>query len=115
MANSLIASASVEPVNITGPQVSAPAVSRSAKPCAAGVVSPTMIREGCRLSQSARPSRRNSGENRIASLPCSARIRAVKPTGTVDLTTTVAPGAKRRASEITCSTLAVSKRLVRAS
>ena len=40
---------------------------------------------------------------------CSARIRAVKPTGTVDLITMVASGAIRSTSAMTASTELVSK------
>ena len=46
-----------------------------------------MIREGCRLSVSARPSRRNSGEKTSWSVPSRARAPVTKPTGTVDFTT----------------------------
>ena len=41
------------------------------------VAAPTTIREGYRLSCSARPSRRNSGENRMAAWPYFRRMDSV--------------------------------------
>jgi hypothetical protein len=107
--NSLIASASVEPTIWTGLSCEAvPASSRSAKTLASAVASPTMIRLGYRLSWSAWPSRRNSGEN-STSRPCSLVIRSEKPTGTVDFTTGTACGATSTTVRITDSTDEVSK------
>lgn len=48
---------------------------------ASGPDGETTIRDGCRLSYTARPSRRNSGENRIVRFGCSCCIRLVNPTG----------------------------------
>ena len=48
----------------------------------------------------------------MAAPGCSVRRRSVKPTGIVDLMTTVAPGAWARASVVTFSTVEVSKKLV---
>ncbi len=76
------------------------------------VSEPTTIREGWRLSWSARPSRRNSGLNRIEAPAWASRSVLVYPTGTVDLITTVAAGFAARAALVTRSTVEVSKRSV---
>ena len=110
LANSLIASASVGSVSSTGTSGSSePSSSRSANCLPRALRSPTTIRDGWRLSWSARPSRRNSGLNTIGSPGVAASIRSVKPTGTVDLTTRVASGAAAWASARTRSTELVSK------
>ncbi len=70
------------------------------------------MRLGCRLSHSAFPSRRNSGEKMMRREGWAWRIRTVKPTGTVDLMMTVACGACRDTASMTCSTDVVSKCMV---
>ena len=73
------------------------------------IASPTTMREGCRLSYSALPSRKNSGEKmRLSQWYCS-RALAVKPTGTVDLITITALGSMAMTLRITASTLPVLK------
>ena len=111
-----MASASVLSVSSTGTSVStAASASSRAKASPAGPRSPTTIREGWRLSWSARPSRRNSGEKSTRSVPSRSRSAAVNPTGTVDFMTAVARGSISRMSATTCSTLLVSKKFVRSS
>ena len=68
-----------------------------------------MMREGCRLSYSARLSRRNSGLKRMRSVWNSSRAFAVYPTGIVDLMTIQASGLTESARRITASTAEVSK------
>ena len=70
-----------------------------------------MMREGCWLSLSALPSRRNSGTKTTSVLSCSDCPRQ-KPTGTVERTASVAAGSAAWASRSTFSTERVSKRLV---
>ena len=67
------------------------------------------MRLGCRLSYSALPSRRNSGENSSRLQPNASAARSVYPTGTVDLMTTSAPGLTLPTSESTASTVEVLK------
>ena len=85
---SFIASASVASVNKRAISVLfAPCCNKPAKIAARSDCSPTIIREGYKLSCNAFPSRKNSGEKRILSLPNCAFIFLVYPTGTVDLST----------------------------
>ena len=106
----MIASASVGSVSRTGTSGSSePSTSMSAKRRARSDFSPTTIREGCRLSWSAFPSRRNSGEKITWSVPSRLRTSSTKPTGTVDFTTMVAVGLTAATARITASTEVVSK------
>ena len=70
---------------------------------------PTMMREGYRLSYSALDSRRNSGLNRMLSVPNFSRTLAVYPTGMVDLMTMMASALYCMTSLMTASTAEVSK------
>ena len=68
--NNLIASASEEGTNNFGTSFSSDALSsKSANKMARSDISPTMIRDGCKLSYKAFPSRKNSGENIKFSVP----------------------------------------------
>ena len=111
LANSLIASACLASVSRTGVVGSSAASSiKSANSLPRSERCPTTIRDGCRLSCSALPSRRNSGENRMLSVLCASHMRSANPTGTVDLMTMVASGAMARTCSMTASTELVSKK-----
>lgn len=71
--------------------------------------SPTIIREGYKLSYSALPSRKNSGENIILLHSNIFLTLLVYPTGTVDLIIIVASGFIDNTLAITASTLLVLK------
>ena len=105
MANSLIASASVLSVSSTGMSfLTAPSTNKSANTWPCSERSPTTMRLGYKLSCSALPSRKNSGENIKLCVMCFNRMRSVKPTGTVDLITIVACGLMANTSAITDAT-----------
>ncbi|MNE60071.1 hypothetical protein D3C80_1551950 [compost metagenome] len=67
------------------------------------------MRDGCRLSYNALPSRRNSGEKITLSMPSFSLMDWVKPTGMVDLMIITAFGLIAVTSLITASTLDVLK------
>ena len=87
----------------------APSISKLAKISARSDFSPTIMRDGYKLSYKALPSRKNSGEKIILSTPNFAFNCSVKPTGTVDLITIIALGLIDNTSCTTDSTLLVSK------
>ena len=70
---------------------------------------PTIILDGYKLSYKARPSRRNSGENRILLVWYFSLTDSVYPTGTVDLIIIIALGFTSNTCSITLSTEEVSK------
>ena len=68
--NSLTASASVESVKSTSiSSLIAPCCNNPANTLARSLCSPTIIRDGYKLSYKARPSRKNSGEKIMFSQP----------------------------------------------
>ena len=112
-ANNFSASASVDDISSTGTSGStAPSRINCANVRPASESSPTTMRDGCWLSCSAWPSRRNSGEKKIVAPGCRSRMSSVNPTGTVDLITIAASGFTASAPAITLSTERVSNRFV---
>lgn len=93
----------------------APSYSSSANCVAARWVSsplaaPTTMREGRRLSYSALPSRRNSGEKTIRWSARRAESFSVQPTGMVDYITIQALSFTARTAAMAASTLEVPKK-----
>src|SRR5690625_1111873 len=109
LANSFVASASVNFVNRTGiSSFKAPSANTFAKRLALSDCSPTMILDGYKLSYKALPSLRNSGENMMLSVSNFSLTDFVYLTGMVDLITMTASGLMDYIFSITVSTLLVS-------
>src|SRR5690554_5014893 len=99
-----MASASVELVKrIEISFLSAPSAKRLAKVLALSDCSPTIIREGYRLSYKALPSLKNSGEKIILSVLNISLTSFVYPTGMVDLIIITASGLIERTAAMTLS------------
>jgi len=111
--NSLIASASLGSVKIRSTSFFIDTFkSNSAKSFALFDFSPTTILLGCKLSNNARPSRKNSGEKIILLLLKYLRLSSTNPTGIVDLIIIIASGFILVTSLRIPSTDDVSKKLV---
>ena len=87
----------------------APSANKLANFLALSDFSPTIIRDGYKLSYNALPSLKNSGENIIFYVLNIFLTFFVYPTGTVDFITIIASGFTDKTFAITTSTLLISK------